>query len=81
MFALFLGNRVQNRLTVLVPETGETITDYDLNPDGTGCILWPDGRRIYSSVNYVYQKDVHFHQAVANEMGLRPSTRESTARS
>lgn len=78
VFALFLGNRVQNRLTVLVPETGETITDYGLNPDGTGCILWPDGRRIYSSVNYVYQKDVHFHQAVANEMGLLPQRTENT---
>ena len=78
VFALFLGNRVQNRLTVLVPETGKTIMDYGLNPDGTGCILWPDGRRIYSSVNYVYQKDVHFHQAVANEMGFLPQRTENT---
>ena len=78
VFALFLGNRVQNRLTVLVPETGKTIMDYGLNPDGTGCILWPDGRRIYSSVNYVYQKDAHFHQAVANEMGLLPQRMENT---
>ena len=70
VFALFLGNRVQNRLTVLVPEAGKSITDYGLNPDGTGCILWPDGRRIWSSVNYVYQKDVHFHQAVQNELDL-----------
>lgn len=81
VFALFLGNRVQNRLTVLVPEAGKSITDYGLAADGTGRMLWPDGTWIYSSVNYVYQKDVHFHQAVANEMGLRPSTRESTARS
>ena len=80
VFALFLGNRVQNRLTVLVPETGKTIMDYGLNPDGTGCILWPDGRRIYSSVNYVYQKDVHFHQAVANEMGLLPQRTANTCR-
>ena len=68
VFALFLGNRVQNRLTVLVPEAGKSIADYGLNPDGTGCILWPDGRRIYSSVNYVYQKDLHFHQAVAEAL-------------
>ena len=80
VFALFLGNRVQNRLTVLVPETGKSISDCGLNPDGTGCILWPDGRRIWSSVNYVYQKDVHFHQAVANEMGLLPNRTANTAR-
>ena len=70
VFALFLGNRVQNRLTVLVPEAGKTLADFGLNPDGTGCILWPDGRNVWSSVNYVYQKDAHFHQAIQNEMGL-----------
>ncbi len=70
VFALFLGSRAQNRLTVLLPESGKAITDYGLNPDGTGCILWPDGTKVWSSVNYVYQKDAHFHQAVANEMGL-----------
>ena len=70
VFAFFLGNRVQNRLTVLVPEAGKTIMDYGLSVDGTGRLLWPDGTWIYSSVNYVYQKDAHFHQAVANEMGL-----------
>lgn len=70
VFALFLGSRAQNRLTVLVPEDGKSITDYGLKADGTGRLLWPDGTWIYSSVNYVYQKDAHFHQAVANEMGL-----------
>ena len=78
VFALFLGNRVQNRLTVLVPEMGKTITDYGLAADGTGRILWPDGTWIYSSVNYVYQKDVHFHQAVANEMDLPPQRTANT---
>lgn len=72
VFALMLGNRVQNRLTVLAPESGRSITDYGLHPDGTGSILWPDGSRVWSSVNYVYQKDVHFHQAVASELGLLP---------
>ena len=80
VFALFLGNRVQNRLTVLVPEAGKTIMDYGLSVDGTGRLLWPDGTWIYSSVNYVYQKDVHFHQAVANEMGLLPNRTANTAR-
>ena len=68
VFALFLGSRCQNRLTVLVPEEGKSLTDYGLNPDGTGCIFWPDGTRVWSSVNYVYQKDAHFHQAVAEAL-------------
>ena len=79
VFALFLGSRVQDRLTVLVPEEGRTLTDYGLNPDGTGSFLWPDGTRVYSSVNYVYQKDAHFHQAVADELGLRRWTKANTA--
>ena len=70
VFALFLGNRVLNRLTVLLPESGKSIMDYGLNPDGTGQVLWPDGRRVWSSVDYVHHKDVHFHQSVANELGL-----------
>ncbi len=81
VFALFLGNRVQNRLTVLVPEAGKSITDYGLKSDGTGMLVCPNGARIYSSVNYVYQKDVHFHQAVANEMGLPLSRTASTSHS
>ena len=81
VFALFLGNRVQNRLTVLVPEAGKSITDYGLEADGTGRILWPDGRQLWSSVDYVYQKDAHFHQAVQNELGLLPYTTANTARS
>ena len=68
VFALFLGNRVQNRLTVLVPEAGKSITDYGLKSDGTGSLVCPNGARIYSSVNYVYQKDTHFHQAVAEAL-------------
>ena len=74
VFALFLGSRVQNRLTVLVPEAGKSITDYGLKADGTGRILWPDGTWVYSSVNYVYQKDAHFHQAVQNELDLPGSS-------
>ena len=65
VFALFLGSRCQNRLTVLIPEAGKSISDYGLKPDGTGALVWPNGDRIYSSVDYVYQKDAHFHQAVA----------------
>ena len=72
VFALFLGNRVLNRLTVLLPEEGKSITDYGLNPDGTGQVLWPDGSLVWSSVDYVHHKDVHFHRAVASELGLPP---------
>ena len=68
VFALFLGSRCQNRLTVLVPEEGKGITDYGLTSDGTGSLVCPTGARIYSSVNYVYQKDAHFHQAVAEAL-------------
>ena len=67
---VMLGNRVLNRLTVLLPESGKTITDYGLNPDGTGQVLWPDGSRVWSSVDYVHHKDAHFHTAVANALGL-----------
>jgi len=70
VFVLMLGNRVLNRLTVLLPESGKTITDYGLNPDGTGQVLWPDGSRVWSSVDYVHHKDAHFHTAVANALGL-----------
>ena len=78
VFALFLGSRCQNRLTVLIPEPGKSLTDYGLKSDGTGSLVCPDGVRIYSSVDYVYQKDAHFHQAVASEMGLLPQRTAST---
>lgn len=69
-FSLFLGNRVLNRLTVLIPEPGKSYADYGLNEAGQGCVLWEDGRKVWSSVNYVHQKDRHFHQAVMDELGL-----------
>lgn len=70
VFALYLGNRVMDRLSVLVPEEGKQLTDYGLNPDGSGQITWPDGTRVWSSVNYVHQKDAHFHNEVAEVLGL-----------
>lgn len=72
VFALFLGNRVLNRLTVLIPGEGETREDYGLHADGTGRIIWPDGHAVWSSVDYVHHKDVHFHRAVADELNLSP---------
>ncbi|MGN1021002.1 MAG: serine hydrolase domain-containing protein [Aristaeellaceae bacterium] len=70
IFTLFLGNRVLNRLTVLIPEEGRSLTDYGLNPDGTGQVRWPDGRMVYSSVNYVHQKDGHLHRVTMDVLGL-----------
>ena len=70
LFTIFLGNRVLNRLTVLIPEEGKTLTDYGLRPDGSGMFRWPDGEMIPSSVKYVHQKDRHLHRAVAEALGL-----------
>lgn len=70
IFTLFLGNRVMNRLTVLLPESGRTITDAGLNADGTGTVRWPDGTMVYSSVNYVHQKDEHLHRVIQTVLGL-----------
>ena len=70
IFTLFLGSRVMNRLTVLIPEKGRSLTDYGLRADGIGTILWPDGSRIASSVQYVHQKDEHLHRVVMATMGL-----------
>lgn len=70
VFALFLGNRVLDRLTVLVPEQGRTLTDYGLAEDGSGQVTWPDGRRVFSSVNYVHQKDQRLHRPIASLLGL-----------
>lgn len=70
LFTVFLGNRVRNRLTVLVPEEGKDLTDYGLNADGSGMFRWPDGEVIPSSVQYVHQKDAHLHRAAAETLGL-----------
>ena len=70
-FTVMLGNRVRDRLTVLVRREGETFADYGLQPDGIGTVSWPDGRRIRSSVNYVHQKDVHLHGAVDRAFGFQ----------
>jgi len=53
-----------------VPEEGKTLTDYGLNPDGTGRFRWNDGEVIPSSVKYVHQKDEHFHKSIAEALQL-----------
>lgn len=73
-FAFFLGNRVRNRLTVLLPEEGKDLADYGLNADGSGKFRWTeeDGsvKEVPSSVKYVHQKDEHLHRAIAEVLGL-----------
>ena len=69
-FVFFLGNRVRDRLTMLLPEEGKTFEDYGLKPDGTGRIRWEDGSMVPSSVKYVHQKDRHLHTAVAEVLEL-----------
>ena len=70
VFSLMLGNRVMNRLTVLIPEEGKQLTDYGLAPNGSGKFFLPDGTWVYSSVDYVHQKDEHLHQAIAETLGV-----------
>ena len=69
-FTLFLGNRVRNRLTVLLPEEGKSFSDYGLREDGTGVIRWQDGTEHPSSVNYVHQKDRRLHAVIDAELGI-----------
>ena len=72
VFAIFLGNRVRDRLTVLIPEEGKSYADYGLNPDGTGQVDWPDGSKVWSSVNFAHHRDEHFHASLARELGWKP---------
>ena len=62
IFEFYLGSRVLNRLSVLIPQDGKTLTDYGLNKDGTGSVRWPDGSQVLSSVAYVHLKDEHLHR-------------------
>lgn len=62
VFDLFLGNRCHNRLSVVTPAEGAAALG--LHSDGSGEVTWPDGRRVKSSFQYVYQKDALLHQPV-----------------
>lgn len=72
VFELFLGNRVMDRLTVLVPEEGRCLTDYGLEADGSGRLRWTDGTLLASSVNYVHQKDARLHAPIGQLLHLSP---------
>ena len=76
-YSVFLGNRVRDRLTVLIPPEGKTLEDYGLRPDGTGEIRWEDGSVHPSSVNYVHQKDAHFHAAAERALESAPGREEA----
>ena len=54
-------------------------TAKDMGTHDHGSIVWDDGTRVVSSVNYVHQKDAHFHQAVADTLGLPVWRRAGTA--
>ena len=41
-----------------------------LNEDGSGTVVWDDGKVIPSSVKYVHQKDEHLHKAIARVLNL-----------
>ena len=69
IFEFYLGSRVMNRLTVLIPPQGKTRADYGLAPDGTGCVDWPGEGKVISSVDFVYLKDAHYHPVIAEAMG------------
>ena len=71
-WAVFLGNRVLNRLTVAVLPEGIRRESLGLAPDGTGSVRWPDGRQVYSSVDYVHLKDRHLHAAIMAAAGWEP---------
>lgn len=64
IFEFFLGNRVLNRLTTLIPPPGKSRADYGIAPDGTGCVDWKGEGKVISSVDFVYLKDAQYHAAV-----------------
>ena len=72
VFSLFLGDRVLNRLTVLVPAPGVSLTSLGLDAAGYGHLRWPNGRTVFSSVDYVHQKDARLHAPLAQALGLTP---------
>lgn len=70
IFEFYLGSRVRNRVTTLIPPPGKTLKEYGLASDGTGCVDWPGEGKVISSVNFVYLKDAHYHPVIAEALGL-----------
>ncbi len=69
LFEFYLGSRVMNRLTTLIPPPGLSYADYGLAPDGTGSVDWPGEGKVVSSVDFVYLKDAHYHPVIAEVIG------------
>ncbi|MBP3655301.1 MAG: beta-lactamase family protein [Clostridia bacterium] len=67
-FVLFLGNRCHARVSHIIPPKDQDITSYGLADDGTGRIIWPDGRAVPSSARYVYFKDERLHTPIERRM-------------
>lgn len=67
-FVLFLGNRCHDRVSNIQLPEGRSYTDYGLAENGTGRVLWPDGRSISSSARYVYFKDERLNNPIARRM-------------
>ena len=66
-FVLFLGNRCHARLSHIAPRP-ETLAPYGLEENGTGCVMWPDGQAVPSSVHYVHFKDAKLHAPIEARM-------------
>lgn len=71
VFDLFLGNRVHNRVSTLIPPDGRTQESYGLSGNYAGIFDWSDRSKVYSSVNYVYLKDRYLHNPIAADMVRR----------
>ncbi len=69
VFDVFLGNRCHHRLTALEPHS--SALPMGLDERGAGQVRWPDGRMIYSSYHYYYQKDRLLHAPVQHLLQAR----------
>ena len=64
LFLVYLGNRCHNRVSRVILREEERWEDLGLKADGSGCVLWPDGRQVPCSAEYVHLKDGYLHQPV-----------------
>ena len=69
VYDIFLGNRCHNRFSLVMPEEEAAIIG--LQEDGTGKVIWPDGRSVLSSFRYIHQKDSRLHLPVCDCLRAR----------
>ncbi len=67
-FVLFLGNRCHARVTRIAPAPGFEPPGLRFDARGVGTVLWPDGRSVPSSAQYVYFKDERLHAPIEARM-------------